>query len=145
MNMNKTYRHCLMLEKKRESSWRKSRQGRFDASMLSLEYHCETTSEDSDFQQSWESDGGESAEIIIGHCDGTIDDEANIRAKAKRARSMVRYHAPRAMATFNLILKNGSNRNASIREMMKSGLSFSSAKKRYWQNLKKLQKVFSTP
>ena len=39
MNMEEARRYCLKLERDRERSWRESRQGAFEASMLSLDEH----------------------------------------------------------------------------------------------------------
>ena len=41
MNMEEARRYCLKLERDRERSWRESRQGAFEASMLSLDEHIE--------------------------------------------------------------------------------------------------------
>ena len=39
MNMAEARTYCLKLERDRERSWRESRQGAFEASMLSLDEH----------------------------------------------------------------------------------------------------------
>ena len=39
MNMAEARIYCLKLERDRERSWRESRQGAFEASMLSLDEH----------------------------------------------------------------------------------------------------------
>ena len=39
MTAEEAYRKCLKLERDRERSWRESRQGAFEASMLSLDEH----------------------------------------------------------------------------------------------------------
>ena len=39
MNMEEARLYCLKLERDRERSWRESRQGAFEASMLSLDEH----------------------------------------------------------------------------------------------------------
>ena len=39
MNLEEARRYCLKLERDRERSWRESRQGAFEASMLSLDEH----------------------------------------------------------------------------------------------------------
>jgi hypothetical protein len=65
----------------------------------------------------------------------------------KRARIRIRRHAPEALETFNLIVRNGSNRMESIRTLAKSrdATKLDSAKRRYWHNMKKLENIFSTP
>ena len=64
MNMEEARRYCLKLERDRERSWRESRQGAFEASMLSLDNPSmrRTDGEDS---PAWESDGGKGAAAIF--------------------------------------------------------------------------------
>ena len=145
----RSYAYCLRLEDKRNRSKQKSRQGKFESSMLSLDLHRETVQEDSDFQTSWESDHGNGAEAIVRHCDrvSTSKDGNDRNAILKRARMRIRRHAPEALETFNLIVRNGSNRRESIRTLAKSrdATKLDSAKRRYWHNMKKLENIFSTP
>ena len=64
MNLEEARRYCLKLERDRERSWRESRQGAFEASMLSLDNPSmrRTDGEDS---PAWESDGGKGAAAIF--------------------------------------------------------------------------------
>ena len=62
MNGKHTYRHRLKLERDRERSWRESRQGAFEASMLSLDEHIAKF--DDPGKIATFSDGGKGAESI---------------------------------------------------------------------------------
>ena len=62
MNGKHTYCHCLKLERDRERSWRESRQGAFEASMLSLDEHIAKF--DDPGKIATFSDGGTGAESI---------------------------------------------------------------------------------
>ena len=71
MNMEEARRYCLKLERDRERSWRESRQGAFEASMLSLDDPSmrRTDGEDS---PSWESDGDKGAEAVVDGMSGDV-------------------------------------------------------------------------
>ncbi len=62
MNMEEARRYCLKLERDRERSWRESRQGAFEASMLSLDEHMAKF--DDPGKIATFSDGGKDAEAV---------------------------------------------------------------------------------
>ena len=62
MNMEEARRYCLKLERDRERSWRESRQGAFESSMLSLEEHMAKF--DDPGKIATFSDGGKDAEAV---------------------------------------------------------------------------------
>ena len=63
MNMEEARRYCLKLERDRERSWRESRQGAFEASMLSLDEHVAKF--DDPGKIATFSDGGAGEEMIF--------------------------------------------------------------------------------
>ena len=62
MNMEEARRYCLKLERDRERSWRESRQGAFEASMLSLDEHVAKFEDPGKIATF--SDGGKDAEAV---------------------------------------------------------------------------------
>ena len=62
MNLEEARRRCLKLERDRERSWRESRQGAFEASMLSLDEHMAKFDDPSKIATF--SDGGKYAEAV---------------------------------------------------------------------------------
>ena len=62
MNMEEARLYCLKLERDRERSWRESRQGAFEASMLSLDEHVAKF--DDPGKIATFSDGGKDAEAV---------------------------------------------------------------------------------
>ena len=68
MNMEEARRYCLKLERDRERSWRESRQGAFEASMLSLDEHMAKFDDPSKIATF--SDGGRGATTV---CTGGAD------------------------------------------------------------------------
>ena len=62
MNLEEARRRCLKLERDRERSWRESRQGAFEASMLSLDEHMAKFDDPSKIATL--SDGGKYAEAV---------------------------------------------------------------------------------
>ena len=62
MNLEEARRRCLKLERDRERSWRESRQGAFEASMLSLDEHMAKFDDPSKIATF--SDGGKGAESV---------------------------------------------------------------------------------
>ena len=62
MNMEEARRYCLKLERDRERSWRESRQGAFESSMLSLDEHMAKF--DDPGKIATFSDGGKDAEAV---------------------------------------------------------------------------------
>ena len=75
MNMEEARLYCLKLERDRERSWRESRQGAFEASMLSLDEHVAKF--DDPGKITTFSDGGRDAEAVRscgeGMCSGVVD------------------------------------------------------------------------
>ena len=59
------YAKALKREKDREYQRRKAKQGRFEASMLSLDQHLESVSDDNDFICSWLDDNGAGRDKIL--------------------------------------------------------------------------------
>ena len=62
MNLEEARRRCLKLERDRERSWRESRQGAFESSMLSLDEHMAKFDDPSKIATL--SDGGTYAEAV---------------------------------------------------------------------------------
>ena len=62
MNMEEARLYCLKLERDRERSWRESRQGAFESSMLSLDEHMAKF--DDPGKIATFSDGGKDAETV---------------------------------------------------------------------------------
>ena len=62
MNLEEARRRCLKLERDRERSWRESRQGAFESSMLSLDEHMAKFDDPSKIATL--SDGGKYAEAV---------------------------------------------------------------------------------
>ena len=116
MNVEKVYRRCLKMERDRERSGRDTLQGAFEASFVHIDYGSENSREDS---PSWLSDNGKGVEDIVAACDGETG-ETRYGRLLRKARDHVRNKAPHLLEELNLIIKNGSNREESIWEMMKS-------------------------
>lgn len=111
--MSRSMKTCEKRERDRQRKWRTSAQGRFEASMLSLDALPPSCTRG----EAWESDGGEGAERIVRHCDGELSAWAR---KLAAARKKLRRAHPELVAVFNLIVKNGSNRKESIWALMQS-------------------------
>ena len=62
---NEDYATALKREKDREYQRRKAKQGRFEASMLSLDQHLESVGDENDFICSWLDDDGKGRDRIL--------------------------------------------------------------------------------
>ena len=62
---NEDYATALEREKDREYQRRKAKQGRFEASMLSLDQHLESVGDENDFICSWLDDDGKGRDRIL--------------------------------------------------------------------------------
>ncbi len=115
MTMEEARRYCLKLERGRERSWRKTRQGMFESAMLSFDRVVEGMGDPS--RCAALSDGGAGADAIIAQIDGETP-ETVYNQRIRRARMRVRRHLPESLEVFNLIVKNGKNRKESICALM---------------------------
>ena len=112
--MNGSMERCRKLERDRERMVRKSRQGAFEASMISLDACMAATPE-----PAWLSDGGRGAEAVYAAVeDGTRESVYARRLKAARER--LRRAHPELLEVFDLIVRNGSNRRESIWQLMRN-------------------------
>ena len=106
------YRKCLKRERDRMRSRRKCRQGRFESSMLSFDNMPSEMMESS----AWLSDQGAGAEKVYAALDGETPETVYAR-RLRLARQRLRRAHPELVEVFNLIVKNGSNREESICEL----------------------------
>ena len=104
------YRKRLKLERDRERSRRKWRQGRFEASIMHIDFD---EAESRAASPSWLSDRGKGADAIIDAVDGETPENVYER-RLNTARKRIVRHCPELLDVFNLIVKNGSNRKESI-------------------------------
>ena len=133
------YLKRLKLERDRERSHRKSRQGRFESSMLSLD---RMTAEIDASKSSVFSDQGAGAEKVYAAVDGEAPETVYTRRLNVARRRLRRAH-PKLMEVFNLIVRNGSNRKESICTlMMGRRRRWNAARQRYWRHLEKIMKFF---
>ena len=114
--MAQTYRQCIARERKRYREWAKTRQGAFETyQVLHLDAEAEEARE-RERSTSWLSDRGKGA-AAIRRCGPARTDIWRKREAA--AIEKVRRQAPHLLPVFRLILKNGSNREESICELVK--------------------------
>ena len=108
---------CEKRERDRERYWRnETEQGRFESSFRHIDHcHFEAMEE----SPSWLSDNGAGVETIIDAVDSKTR-KTRYGRLLRKARDHVRNKAPHLLEELNLIIKNGSNREESIWEMMKS-------------------------
>ena len=104
------YRKCLKRERDRERSRREWRQGRFEASIMHIDFD---EAESRAASPSWLSDRGKGADAIIDAVDGETPENVYER-RLDAARKRLRRAHPEWLEVFNLIVKNGSNRKESI-------------------------------
>lgn len=107
------YAKCEKRERDRQRKWRKTEQGRFESSMLHLDFNEAETREQS---PKWLSDKGKGADDIIAAVDGELG-ETHYERRLKWARQRIKRRMPECMDVFNLIVKNGKNRKESICQM----------------------------
>ena len=114
--MEKTYKACLRRESDRYREWAKTKQGAFETyRILHYDAQAEEVME-REHSTSWVSDRGKGA-WAIRRCSPAR--EEILRRKEAAAIKKVRRYAPHLLDVFRLILKNGSNREKSICELMK--------------------------
>ena len=113
--LEREYKRCIAREKDRYREWAKTRQGAFETyQVLHFDAEAEEARE-REHSTSWLSDRGRGA-AVIRRC-GT--DKADIwRKREAAAVKKVRRKAPHLLPVLRLILKNGSNREESICELM---------------------------
>ena len=109
------YRHCIDMERDRYREWAKTRQGAFETyHVLHFDAEAEEARE-REHSTSWLSDRGRGA-AAIRRCGPA---KADIwRKRENAAVKKVRRKAPHLLQVLRLILKNGSNREESICELM---------------------------
>ena len=109
------YKKCLAMERDRYRAWAKTRQGAFETHQI-LHFDAEAEeAQERDRSTSWLSDRGKSA-AVIRRC-GPAKAET-WRKREAAAIKKVRRAAPHLLPVLRLILKNGSNREKSICELM---------------------------
>ena len=109
------YKRCIAREKDRYREWAKTRQGAFETyQVLHFDAEAEEARE-REHSTSWLSDRGRGA-AAIRRCGPA---KADIwRKRENAAVKKVRRKAPHLLQVLRLILKNGSNREESICELM---------------------------
>ena len=109
------YQRCIDRERDRYREWAKTKQGAFETyQILHLDAQAEEARE-REHSTSWLSDRGRSA-ATIRRCGPAKADLWRKREAAAIKR--VRRNAPHLLPVLRLILKNGSNREKSICELM---------------------------
>ena len=113
--LEREYGQCLRREKDRYREWAKTRQGAFETYQI---MHFDAEAEEArerEHSTSWLSDRGRGA-AAIRRCGPA---KADIwRKRENAAVKKVRRKAPHLLQVLRLILKNGSNREESICELM---------------------------
>ena len=104
--MSEPYRMALKREADRERSWRKSRQGAFEASMLSLDEHMAKF--DDPGKIATFSDGGKEAEAVRSCGEDLRSGVVNPEVK-KRMLNKLRKH-PHLQKTLRRFIKNATSR-----------------------------------
>ena len=130
------YRKALKREADRERSWRKSRQGMFESSMPSLDEHVAKFDDPSKIAVF--SDGGKGEEAVMASVAKSFYTLCIADAR-ERLNACDRKLVP----VFDLVVKNGTNREESICELAardKHGKK--EAKDRYSRNLEEILKFF---
>ena len=117
MREDAEYLKRLKLERDRERSHRKSRQGRFQSSMISLD---SLTAEIDASKSSVFSDKGKGAEAVYAHLDGETPESLYERCK-NAARKRIAAKHPSWMDVLDRIFDHGQDRTESICEMTLSG------------------------
>ena len=114
------YKYALKLERDRIRSKLQSRQGGFEGLFVHFDME-DMENRELDRVKSWLSDGGQSAEEMYAYLDGECESkpESYYNRRIKTARKYVERNCPQCTDTFNLIIRNGSNRKESIGCLMK--------------------------
>lgn len=142
-NVEKVYRLAAKRERDRERKRRMSKRYGNVRNMVHLwDFEATEAAEES---PSWLSDNGAGVEAVIAACDGETG-ESRYGRLLRKARDHVRNKAPHLLKEFNLIIKNGSNREESIFELAKARLpercAWAIAEKRYYRARAKLLRLF---
>ena len=138
--MSEEFRKCLKQERDRARSRRESAQGKFEASMQSLDRLFDTFEDPS--KAAVFSDGSAGEKRIVAECDGD-GSTAYYRTCVKRAMNRLR-NRPELRRTLRLVVKNGNRREDSIWEILASRKcpTWDAARKQYFAHLKKLLNIF---
>ena len=112
------YSKALKRERDRERSRRNAKKRAHLKSVVHIDVDF-SEAEFRDDSPKWISDNGAGMEAIIAHCDGE-DSKSSPSKLLRKARDHVRNTAPRLLEVFNLVVKNGHNREESIWALMKS-------------------------
>ena len=92
----------------------------------------------------WISDKGKGEENMIGRLDGEMPDETYYTRCIRTARQRLRRNARHLVCVFNLIVKNGKDRDESIGELaVKNKIGLNAAKKLYQLHREKILNFFS--
>ncbi len=138
--MSAEFMKCLKREHDRERSRRESAQGEFEASHLSLDRLFDSFEDPS--KAAAFSDGGKDAERVCSFDEGF--DGSFYARRIKVARRRLSRNFPEFIEVFNLIVKNGKNRQESITEIaMRHHVEHDAAKALYWRHLKKISLFFN--
>ena len=143
MTMREARRYCLKLERDRGRSRRRYGKGKFQDNMLHIEHNFDfqrIENSDEDPRNAWISDKGAGAAGIRSF-DEMIDGSYYTR-RIKTARVRLSRVHPELVEVFNLVVKNGKNRNESIAELADKGRSSDAARALYWKHLKKISFFF---
>lgn len=114
----RTYEGALWLERQRERNYRATPQGAFASKMLSLDVLPVTSTQDE--YESWISDHGAGAEVIVSFEDESLGNYYHRKARAALAR--VKRKLPECTETLKGVLKHGSNWKETVCEMARRGL-----------------------
>ena len=138
--MSAGFRKCLKLERDRARSRRESAQGKFEASMLSLDRLFDSFEDPS--KAAAFSDGGAGEERMVAECDGDYS-LGYYRACVKRAMNRLRKR-PELRRTLRLVIKHWPRREDAIWEILASRKcpTWDAARKQYFAHLEKLLKFF---
>ena len=114
--MEREYKRCIAREKDRYREWAKTKQGAFETYQV---MHFDAEAEEArerDRSTSWLSDRGRGASVIRRFGQSRTD---LWHKREAAAIEKVRRKAPHLLTVLRLILKNGSNREKSICELVK--------------------------
>ena len=141
---------AMKRERDRERKRRMTRQGAFEAGMLSLDRQIEDVDEAE--SPAWLSDNGEGARKIRSFDEGLSQSGADVAyaEKAERQYELRKHLAykrlkrsrPFLCRTFLLICKYGANRNASIAELQAETKDWDAAHRLYFFHREKILNFF---
>ena len=138
--MSAEFRKCLKQERDRERRRRESQQGRFEASMLSLDRLVDSFEDPS--KAAAFSDGGASVERV---CSFDEDGGSSYYIRAvDRARKRLERNCAELLEVFYLIVRNGKHRGESIAELASiHGLDRKATSDLYFGHRKKILDFFN--